>query len=57
MRMPTSRAGFVDASKGDDLWQRVKDAGQPFDIGPGSPNPIERIESGRWYQPVRKRCA
>jgi len=37
---------LLDGEKGDDLWQQVKAAGQPFGIGPGSPNPSERIESG-----------
>jgi aminomethyltransferase len=35
-----------DASKGVQLWQLVKAAGQEFDIGPGAPNHIERVESG-----------
>lgn len=35
-----------DASKGDRLWHIVKEAGKPFDIGPGYPNPSERTESG-----------
>ncbi|MEM9421934.1 MAG: glycine cleavage T C-terminal barrel domain-containing protein, partial [Pseudomonadota bacterium] len=35
-----------DGSKGDRLWQIVKEAGAPFDIGPGYPNPSERTESG-----------
>jgi len=35
-----------DGSKGDELWELVKAAGQEFDIGPGSPNHIERVESG-----------
>lgn len=35
-----------DGSKGDQLWQIVKEAGKPFDIGPGYPNPSERTESG-----------
>lgn len=37
---------LMDGSKGDALWQRVKDAGRPFGIGPGSPNSTERVESG-----------
>jgi len=37
---------LMDGSKGDRLWQIVKEAGKPFDIGPGSPNPSERTESG-----------
>ena len=35
-----------DFSRGDDLWARVAEAGKPYDIGPGTPNYIERIESG-----------
>lgn len=37
---------LLDGSKGDRLWQIVKEAGKPFDIGPGYPNPSERTESG-----------
>ncbi|MEM9605225.1 MAG: glycine cleavage T C-terminal barrel domain-containing protein [Pseudomonadota bacterium] len=37
---------LLDGSKGDTLWQLVKEAGKPFDIGPGYPNPAERTESG-----------
>jgi glycine cleavage system aminomethyltransferase T len=37
---------LMDGSRGDDLWSLVKQAGKGFDIGPGSPNPSERIESG-----------
>ncbi len=37
---------LLDGTKGDKLWQIVKEAGQPFDIGPGYPNPSERTESG-----------
>ena len=37
---------LMDGSRGDELWNIVKEAGQPWDIGPGSPNPVERIESG-----------
>lgn len=35
-----------DGTKGDQLWQIVKEAGKPFEIGPGYPNPSERTESG-----------
>ncbi len=35
-----------DATRGVELWNLVKEAGAPFDIGPGTPNPSERIESG-----------
>ncbi|MEM1384265.1 MAG: glycine cleavage T C-terminal barrel domain-containing protein [Pseudomonadota bacterium] len=37
---------LMDGSKGDRLWQIVKEAGRPFEIGPGYPNPSERTESG-----------
>ncbi len=37
---------LTDGRKGTALWQRVKEAGSPFGIGPGAPNDIERIESG-----------
>lgn len=35
-----------DSERGNQLWQLVKEAGQPYDIGPGYPNPSERTESG-----------
>lgn len=37
---------LLDEAKGGHLWNLVKEAGQPFDIGPGNPNPSERTESG-----------
>ncbi|MEO1721080.1 MAG: glycine cleavage T C-terminal barrel domain-containing protein [Pseudomonadota bacterium] len=37
---------LMDGSQGDRLWQIVREAGQPFGIGPGYPNPSERTESG-----------
>lgn len=37
---------LLDGTKGDQLWKLVKEAGRPFDIGPGYPNPSERTESG-----------
>ncbi|MEL6335283.1 MAG: glycine cleavage T C-terminal barrel domain-containing protein [Pseudomonadota bacterium] len=37
---------LLDGSKGDALWNIVKEAGAPFEIGPGYPNPSERTESG-----------
>ncbi len=37
---------LMDGTRGDELWNIVKEAGKPWDIGPGSPNPVERIESG-----------
>ena len=35
-----------DASRGSELWLKVREAGLPFGIGPGAPNEAERIESG-----------
>ena len=35
-----------DGSRGDDLWDLVAEAGKPYDIGPGTPNYVERVESG-----------
>lgn len=37
---------LLDGSRGNDLWSMVRDAGRPFDIGPGAPNEAERVESG-----------
>lgn len=37
---------LMDESKGSELWNIVREAGRPLDIGPGCPNGIERIESG-----------
>lgn len=37
---------LMDGSRGIELWNIVKEAGQAYGIGPGSPNPMERIESG-----------
>lgn len=37
---------LMDGSRGDELWNIVREAGTPFGIGPGYPNPCERIESG-----------
>ncbi len=37
---------LMDSSRGTDLWNIVREAGEPWDIGPGNPNPVERIESG-----------
>ena len=37
---------LLDSSKGTTLWNLVAEAGEPFGIGPGTPNYIERIESG-----------
>jgi glycine cleavage system aminomethyltransferase T len=35
-----------DGSRGGELWDRVMAAGERYDIGPGAPNHIERVESG-----------
>ena len=37
---------LMDGSRGTELWNIVREAGQPFDIGPGNPNLCERIEGG-----------
>ena len=37
---------LMDGSKGTALWNLVKDAGRPWDIGPGNPSFCERVESG-----------
>lgn len=37
---------LMDGTRGKDLWQLVAEAGRSLGIGPGNPNPIERIESG-----------
>lgn len=37
---------LMDGSRGGDLWNIVREAGQPWGIGPGNPNPVERIENG-----------
>lgn len=54
--MKIARSGFskqggfelylMDGSRGVDLWNIIREAGQRFGIGPGNPNPVERIESG-----------
>lgn len=36
---------LCDGSKGAELWNRVKQAGGPYGIGPGTPNYVERVES------------
>ncbi len=35
-----------DGSRGEELWDRVIDAGQPFNIAPTGPSDIRRIEAG-----------
>jgi aminomethyltransferase len=37
---------LMDATQGTRLWNIVKEAGKPWDIGPGNPNVCERVESG-----------
>lgn len=37
---------LLEAARGGELWQKVKAAGEPFGIGPGAPNDVERLESG-----------
>lgn len=37
---------LMDEAQGTRLWGLVREAGRRWDIGPGYPNPCERIESG-----------
>jgi aminomethyltransferase len=37
---------LMDGTQGTKLWNIVKEAGKPWDIGPGTPNFCERVESG-----------
>lgn len=37
---------LMDGTQGSRLWNIVKEAGKPWDIGPGTPNFCERVESG-----------
>ncbi len=37
---------LMDGTRGTNLWDIVREAGRPWDIGPGNPNHCERIESG-----------
>lgn len=37
---------LMDGAKGAALWNIVREAGRAWDIGPGTPNHCERIESG-----------
>lgn len=39
-----------DGSKGNQLWEMVEEAGRRFDIKPGSPSLIERVEHGLFSQ-------
>src|SRR5439155_793044 len=46
----TSEVGYelylLDASRGTDLWERIMEAGQPYEIRPTGPVDIRRIEGG-----------
>jgi glycine cleavage system aminomethyltransferase T len=46
----TSEVGYevylLDASRGSDLWERLMEAGRPYDIWPTGPSDIRRIEGG-----------
>lgn len=35
-----------DGERGTELWDAIVAAGQKYDIGPGAPNHVERVESG-----------
>jgi aminomethyltransferase len=37
---------LMDGTHGTRLWNIVREAGKPWDIGPGNPNFCERVESG-----------
>ncbi|MEM7525554.1 MAG: glycine cleavage T C-terminal barrel domain-containing protein [Pseudomonadota bacterium] len=37
---------LMDGKRAGELWDTIKDAGAPYDIGPGCPNNMERVESG-----------
>lgn len=37
---------LTDGRQGEALWDKVAQAGAPFDIRPGAPNDVERVESG-----------
>lgn len=37
---------LMDGREGRRLWNLVREAGRPWDIGPGTPHPCERIEGG-----------
>ncbi|HSR15051.1 MAG TPA: glycine cleavage T C-terminal barrel domain-containing protein [Gemmatimonadales bacterium] len=46
----TSEVGYevylLDGSRGTDLWEKILEAGRPFDIRPTGPSDIRRIEGG-----------
>ena len=57
---------LMDGSQGTRLWNLVREAGKPWDIGPGTPNFCERVESGllsyggdtdEWTNPFEVRMA
>jgi len=35
-----------DGSRGSDLWERIMEAGRPYDIRPTGPSDIRRVEAG-----------
>ena len=37
---------LMDSARGPELWNYFWEAGEPYGIGPGGPNSIERVESG-----------
>lgn len=37
---------LMDGTRGVDLWNIARKAGQPLGIGPSNPDPVERIEGG-----------
>jgi glycine cleavage system aminomethyltransferase T len=48
----TSEVGYEiylrDGSRGDELWERIMEAGRPFNIRPTGPSDIRRIEGGHF---------
>jgi glycine cleavage system aminomethyltransferase T len=46
----TGEVGFEvylrDGSRGTDLWERIMEAGRPYDIRPTGPSDIRRVEAG-----------
>jgi glycine cleavage system aminomethyltransferase T len=48
---------LCDGTRGTELWNRVKDAGESYGIVLGAPNDIERIESGLLSYGADARCA
>ncbi len=35
-----------DSSEGDYVWEKIMEAGEPYDVAPAAPNAIRRIEAG-----------